>query len=57
LMIAIYRVAVDGWTKDEAIEEMTKGDFGFHPMWKNLIAYLEKLDIAALKRRAANSRQ
>ena len=31
---------------------MTKGDFGFHPMWKNLIAYFEKLDIAALKRRA-----
>jgi tyrosine-protein phosphatase SIW14 len=55
MMIAIYRVVVDGWTKREAIDEMTKGDFGFHPMWKNLIAYFEKLDIGALKERAARS--
>jgi arylsulfatase len=55
LMIAIYRVAVDGWTKRDAIDEMTKGDFGFHSVWKNLIAYFEKLDIAALKQRAESS--
>ena len=51
-MIAIYRIAVQGWTKRDAIDEMTTGNFGFHPMWKNLIAYIEKLDIAALQRRA-----
>ena len=54
-MIAIYRIAVQGWSKREAIDEMTKGGFGFHPMWKNLIAYIEKLDVAALKRRAGIS--
>ena len=54
-MIAIYRIAVQGWTKREAIDEMTKGGFGFHPMWKNLIAYIEKLDVAAVKRQAAIS--
>lgn len=51
-MIAIYRIAIQGWSKREAIDEMTKGGFGFHPMWKNLIAYIEKLDVEALKRRA-----
>ena len=54
-MIAIYRVAVEGWTKREAIDEMTKGDFGFHSVWKNLIVYFNELDIDALKRRAAKS--
>ena len=51
-MIAIYRMAVQGWTKDEAIDEMTKGGFGFHPMWKNLTRYLRALDLDALKKRA-----
>lgn len=51
-MVAIYRIAVEGWTKDEAIEEMTRGDFGFHSVWANLPRYLRKLDMEALKKRA-----
>lgn len=51
-MIAIYRIAVEGWTKDEAIEEMTKGGFGFHPIWGNLPRYLRELDVDALKQKA-----
>lgn len=55
MMIAIHRIAIESWSKREAIDEMTKGGFGFHPMWKNLVAYIEKLDVAALKRRAGVS--
>jgi len=51
-MIAIYRIAVQGWTKEDAIKEMTEGDFGFHEMWKNLVAYLNKLDVDALRKKA-----
>ena len=51
-MVAIYRVAIEGWSKEEAIAEMTRGDFGFHKMWQNLVRYLRGLDIAAMKRRA-----
>ena len=54
-MIAIYRMAVQGWPKDEAIKEMTGGDFGYHTMWKNLIEYLEKLDVEALRKKAGIS--
>jgi tyrosine-protein phosphatase SIW14 len=35
-MIAVYRIAVQGWSKAEAIREMTEGDFGFHRTWSNL---------------------
>ncbi|MGB2808244.1 MAG: dual specificity protein phosphatase family protein [Sedimentisphaerales bacterium] len=48
-MCAIYRIAVQGWSKDEAIEEMTKGGFGFYSGWKNLINYIHELDIEEIK--------
>jgi uncharacterized protein (TIGR01244 family) len=51
-MCAIYRIAVEGWSKDEAIEEMTKGGFGFHSIWENLIGYINKLDIEKIKKEA-----
>lgn len=52
LLCAIYRVAVQGWTKDEAIREMTEGGFGYHEVWTNIIKYLGGLDIDSLKKRA-----
>ena len=51
-MCAIYRVAVDGWSKEDAIQEMTKGDFGFHSVWTNLIRFIQKLDVDAIKKKA-----
>lgn len=51
-MCAIYRVAVQDWPKDEAIEEMTKGGFEFYSMWQNLIDYIRKLDIEKIKQQA-----
>ncbi len=50
-MCAIYRVAVQDWRKDEAIEEMTKGGYGFYSGWQNLINYIRELDIEEIKRR------
>jgi protein tyrosine/serine phosphatase len=51
-MCAIYRVAVQGWSKTEAIEEMTKGGFGFYEGWENIIEYILELDVEAMKSRA-----
>jgi tyrosine-protein phosphatase SIW14 len=48
-MCAIYRVAVQNWSKDEAIQEMTKGGFGFHSYWQNLPNYIRNLDIEEIK--------
>ena len=52
MMCAIYRVAVQGWSKDEAIKEMTKGDYGFYSLWQNLINYIRKLDIEKIRKEA-----
>jgi len=52
MMCAIYRVAVQGWSKDEAIEEMTKGGYGFYSIWQNIIDYIRKLDIEKIRQQA-----
>ncbi len=51
VMSAIYRIIVDGWSKEEAIKEMTEGGFGFHKIWKNLIRFVENLDIEDIKQK------
>ena len=49
---AIYRLAIENWTKEQAIEEMTRGGYGFHTIWQNLINYINGLDIGAVKKQA-----
>jgi protein tyrosine phosphatase (PTP) superfamily phosphohydrolase (DUF442 family) len=51
-LIAVFRIAVQGWSKAEAIREMTQGGFGFHPAWSNLPRWILKLDINRIKRQA-----
>ncbi len=51
-MVAIYRVAVQGWTKEEAIREMTEGGYGFHAIWANLPDWIRDLDIDAVAENA-----
>ena len=48
-MCAMYRMIVQGWTKDEAIQEMTQGGYGFHRIWKNLLKWIRKIDIESIK--------
>ena len=52
LMCAIYRVAMQGWSREDAAEEMVKGGFGHHTVWKNLVEYLDELDVDQVKREA-----
>ena len=51
-MCALYRVAVQGWSKKEAVEEMSQGEFGFHGIWDNLIQWINALDVERIKKRA-----
>lgn len=51
-MCAVYRIAVEGWTKEEALREMTEGGFGFHPVWENLPEWIRNLDIESIRKEA-----
>lgn len=53
MLCAIYRVFFQGWHKDKAIYEMIHGGYGFHLFFQhNLISYIKKLDIAAIREKA-----
>lgn len=47
-MAALYRIEVDGWTPEEAIEEMQA--FGYHDIFKDLIDYVRKYKPRGFKR-------
>ena len=51
LMCAMYRIIYQGWTKEDAIDEMVNGGFGFHPRWANIIQYIQSADIEKLRKR------
>lgn len=50
MTIALYRMAVQGWSREDAIEEMRRGGYGFHEVWKEIVTFLEQVDIEQVRR-------
>lgn len=48
-MVAVYRMVVEGWDKEKALEEMQNGPFGFHEMFQGLPEFIQELDIETLR--------
>jgi protein tyrosine phosphatase (PTP) superfamily phosphohydrolase (DUF442 family) len=53
-MCAIYRIIIQGWSKDEAIEEMTEGGFSYHSFWRNLPNYIRNLNVQEIRQKASS---
>ena len=51
-MCAMYRIVVQGWTKEHAIREMSDGGYGFHEAWANIAPWINNLDVERIKKRA-----
>lgn len=51
VVMAMYRIVFQGWTKDEALAEMKEGGFGFHPYYFNIPVFIKRADIAKIKDR------
>lgn len=49
LMVAMYRIVEQGWDKEEAIWEMTRGGFGFHDVWAHIPEFIRNMDVNAVK--------
>ena len=48
VVVAGYRVIIQNWSKDKALDEMKNGGFGYHhSMYPNLIRLIQKLDVKA----------
>ncbi len=49
LMIAMYRIVFQGWSKEQALYELREGGFGFHSIWMNIPNYIERVDVEKIK--------
>jgi protein tyrosine phosphatase (PTP) superfamily phosphohydrolase (DUF442 family) len=47
---AVYRIVIQDWSKEAAIQEMTEGGFGYHSIFQNLIGFLEDLDVEKIRK-------
>lgn len=50
MVVALYRMVEQGWTREAAIREMLEGGYGYHSIWKDIITFLETVDVEALRR-------
>jgi protein tyrosine phosphatase (PTP) superfamily phosphohydrolase (DUF442 family) len=51
MMCAMYRIVFCGWGKEQAIDEMRHGGFDFSPAWENLVRFVERADVAEIRKR------
>lgn len=51
MVVALYRMLEQGWTREAAIREMLEGGYGYHSVWKDIITFLETVDLEALRRK------
>ena len=49
VVMAMYRIIYQGWSKQQAIDEMKNGGYNFHSIFFNIPTYIESADIPALK--------
>ena len=51
VVCAMFRMVEQGWSREDAIREMREGGYGFHPLWINIVRYLEKVDVGKVRKR------
>jgi protein tyrosine phosphatase (PTP) superfamily phosphohydrolase (DUF442 family) len=51
--IAVYRMVLQGWTPQEALEELKYGGYGFHAIWTNLEKFVLSFDVSYWRSRFA----
>ncbi|MFU2328295.1 tyrosine-protein phosphatase [Pseudomonas sp. NFX98] len=54
LIAAMYRVVVQGWSKEDALSEMTQGGFGDSTHFKDGVRYMMQADVDKLRTALAN---
>jgi protein tyrosine/serine phosphatase len=53
LVNALYRILYQNWSKEEAIEELMKGGYGYHSLYRNIPEYIRKVNIEEIRRAVA----
>lgn len=50
VVVAMYRIVFQGWTKEDALNELLNGGYGFHTNYKNIPEYIKTVSVEAIKK-------
>jgi protein tyrosine/serine phosphatase len=42
--VALYRIKVQGWDREEAIRELREGGYGYHKIFKDIIRFIKEFE-------------
>lgn len=48
---AMYRIVFQNWSKEDAIDELLHGGYGYHALYKNIPEYIRQENIEAMKKK------
>ncbi len=57
MLMAMYRLVFQNWTKEDAIQEMTKGGFGFHTVYSNIIDFVNTADVDKIREKVVGKKE
>jgi protein tyrosine phosphatase (PTP) superfamily phosphohydrolase (DUF442 family) len=50
LISALYRMVLQNWSVEQALDELQHGGYGFHALYQNIPAYLRSVEIEEIRR-------
>jgi protein tyrosine/serine phosphatase len=48
---AMYRIVFQNWSKEDALDELMHGGFGYHSIYKNIPEFIRQADIKEIKQK------
>lgn len=49
-IVAMYRIVVQGWSKQAALDELVNGGYGYHSIYGNIKTYINNVDIEHIRK-------
>ena len=50
LIVALYRIVFQNWTKEDALDELENGGYGYHTIYGNIKTFLRSFDVEEFKK-------
>ena len=50
VVVAMYRIVFQNWTKEEALDELMNGGYGFHTYYKNIPEYIKNVNVESIRK-------
>lgn len=50
LVVALYRLVFQSWTKEEALDELEHGGYGYHTIYGNIKTFIRNVDVEEFRK-------